>query len=139
MKVEGTGPVRAANARRPARGTSADGAGFALEMARTGDGVTASSGVAAPGIAALLALQATDDAGQRSKRARLRAHFILDRLDEIRTALLTGQLHQGSLGQLQELVAHARDGVEDPRLVEILDEIDLRASVELAKLEMLPG
>ena len=35
---------------------------------------------------------------------------------------------------LSQVVQSRREEVDDPRLVEILDEIDLRAQVELAKL-----
>ncbi len=38
------------------------------------------------------------------------------------------------IAELQRVVASARGTLDDPRLIEVLDEIDLRARVELAKL-----
>ena len=53
---------------------------------------------------------------------------------KIRHALLSGGLPESRLNALSQVVQSRREEVDDPRLVEILDEIDLRAQVELAKL-----
>jgi hypothetical protein len=60
---------------------------------------------------------------------------MLDRLDEIRHGLLTGTLSRARLGELNDLVREQRGAVGDPGLAQVLDEIELRARVELAKLD----
>jgi hypothetical protein len=59
---------------------------------------------------------------------------MLDRLDEIRLGLLSGAVSKERLVELSRLARARRADVDDPRLVEVLDEIELRAEVELAKL-----
>ncbi|MBM3507080.1 MAG: hypothetical protein FJX64_05030 [Alphaproteobacteria bacterium] len=71
--------------------------------------------------------------------ARGRRGFdLLDRLDEIRMGLLMGAIPKDRLGNLVRLVRARRDGVMDPKLTAILDDIELRAMVELAKLGQYP-
>jgi len=60
---------------------------------------------------------------------------MLDQLDELRHGLLDGSISEESLGNLSKLVRAKRENVDDPQLMEVLDEIELRAEVELAKLE----
>jgi hypothetical protein len=59
---------------------------------------------------------------------------LLDRLDDLRLALLAGGLSPGQISELQRVVMSERALVDDPRLLAVLDQIDLRARVELAKL-----
>ena len=59
---------------------------------------------------------------------------MLDNLEEIRLGLLLGTIPVSRLEQLAQLVRAQREQVNDPKLTAILDEIELRAAVELAKL-----
>lgn len=86
------------------------------------------------GLDALLSLQAVDDPGQRDRQAKSRAHGILDRLEELRIDLLAGRVSVGRLQHIVETLGRSREQVEDPRLADLLDDVDLRAHVELAKL-----
>ena len=86
------------------------------------------------GVDALIALQEmAESMSERSKAAR-RGRDLLDLLDEVRTGLLDGQVARGTLQRLLALVSVKREDFIDPNLSEVLDEIDLRARVELAKL-----
>ncbi len=76
--------------------------------------------------------------GGRAGRGIARGADLLDRLDEIRHALLCGAMARESLADLRRHVQARRPLVDDARLGAILDEIDLRASVELAKLGLTP-
>mgnify|MGYP002827045339 CR=1 FL=1 len=58
---------------------------------------------------------------------------MLDRLDEIRAGLLTGKINSHSLEQLLAQVRSRSQDFTDPKLREILAEIELRAAEELAK------
>jgi hypothetical protein len=83
-----------------------------------------------------LALQDAPDAprGRARKRAQERGNMMLDHLEEIRMGLLLGTIPMAKLEQLAQLVRAKREQIDDPKLLAILDEIELRAAVELAKL-----
>ena len=55
----------------------------------------------------------------------------------IRLALLDGALPVETLIRLRAELAAAREATDDPRLDGLLQEIEVRAEVELAKLEVL--
>lgn len=84
---------------------------------------------------ALLSLQETGggDSEEARKRAKQRANLLLDHLDQIRVGILTGGVPVVALQQLTRLMGQHREKIMDPRLAEVLDEIDLRVQVELAK------
>ncbi|MGH1375717.1 MAG: flagellar assembly protein FliX [Alphaproteobacteria bacterium] len=86
----------------------------------------------------LLAVQEVEDPLQKQakKKARMRAGAILDKLDRMRLKMLTGDLTIGHMVDVADVVASHRDKIDDPQLTQIMDEIDLRAQVEIAKLSM---
>lgn len=137
MKV--TGPRGAASTPTTRPATRAAG-GFALPTAgsaaaSTQAGATSSaSGVA--GAAALMALQGVEDPTERRRRAIRRGSGLLDRLDELKLALLGGQDGAATLSRLSRDLREERDEEHEPGLKAVLDQIDLRAAVELAKAEM---
>ena len=57
-------------------------------------------------------------------------------LESIRIGLLTGTLTIGDVINIAVVVASHREKIMDPELTSILDEIDLRAQVEIAKMKM---
>ena len=138
MKIEGTNPLRSRAVSRAKAGKSAEGDGFADAMDDTEAAAAASAGVTGTSpigsVDSLLALQGSDDVGERHGRARARGEALLDRLDMLRTDILLGRVPRDRLDELGALVRSSRAEVDDPRLVEVLDEIELRAEVELAKL-----
>ena len=87
---------------------------------------------------ALLALQGVDDAAERASRGRVvqRCDDILDKLDEIRLSMLHGDITVGDMVNIADVVASHRESITDPKLTELMDEIDLRAQVELAKMRV---
>lgn len=87
----------------------------------------------------LLAIQAAEDplARQAKKRMRQRSTNILDLLDRLRMKMLSGQLTLGDMIDVADVVASHREKIDDPILTDILDEIDLRAQVELAKIRVV--
>ncbi len=86
----------------------------------------------------LLAAQTTDDPAERAARGRMkkRADHILRALDKIRLGMLTGTLSVGNMIDIADVVAAHREKINDPQLAGILDEIDLRAQIEVAKMRM---
>ncbi len=97
------------------------------------------SGVAHIGsVEALLAVQANASLSADASSADIRhAEDLLDRLDSIRVGILTGRISRASLEDIVSRLAVRRRGVAEPRLATLIDEIELRARVELAKLSVL--
>lgn len=85
---------------------------------------------------ALLSIQEAADgtSEEAAKKGRKRAALLLDQLDQVRLGILQGSIPLSTLQQLGNTIASHRDKVMDPQLAELLDEIDLRVQVELAKL-----
>lgn len=83
-------------------------------------------------IDALLALQAVEDPLVGKKKSIQRGHDLLDGLERIKTDLLVGRLSESRLDNMLNLVTKARQK-NDPELDGIIDDIELRVRVELAK------
>lgn len=131
------GPQATRETRRAARPAAGSGASFVkhLDAPAETEAVLATGGVGNLGaISQIVGLQEVDDALARRKRSRRNAADILDKLDAIRNALLVGSIGKDQLLQLARMVNARRADDGDPRLTEILDDIELRARVELAKL-----
>lgn len=143
MKVEGPGKtsvtkgVSKTGAKKGAGDASFSGLVDAAEEAQEKASVSAS--VSIGGIDALLAMQGASDStsGEGGKQARRRAEGLLEQLERLRMGLLTGTLSPSVLQGLTHTINSHRDKVMDPKLAAILDEIELRAQVELAKLGKL--
>lgn len=139
-KIEGPGGVRSSQpVKRTAKTSGASGASFAKHLDET-DEATATHGVSGTGaVSGILGVQEVDDALAHASKGKLRAQDILDRLEDLRIELLTGAISKEKLLQLARVVNNHRSKLNDPRLAEILDEIDLRAQVELAKYANFQG
>lgn len=117
-----------------ARGT---GSGFAVDATEGGRGLaglSAASSLAA--VDSLLALQETgglEDSTSSPRRAMARGEQMLDILDDIKLSILSGQVPEAKLTRLLHVVEGHQSQVRDPALADILDHIELRARVELAK------
>ncbi len=140
MKISGSGPIRrTSESGRPNKKGATKGAGFASALEDTGanktSGISGSSPVTA--VDALLAVQEVGDATQGRSQGLIRAQRLLDGLDDIRHGLLVGAIPRSKLAALVGVVREEREKSNDPRLSSLLDEVELRASVELAKLEQL--
>ena len=85
-------------------------------------------------IEALLAVQSTHDATKGRSQGLARGNALLDHLENVRLGLLSGSMPRNELESLLNRVRDGQEGTSDPRLAEILREIELRAAVELAKL-----
>lgn len=135
MKVTGSSGTTSTPSSRPAR---ASGAGFSLPSggaSATGAPAAAASAGGVAGVSALMALQGVEDPTERRRRAIRRGGCLLDRLDELKLAVLAGQSGANVLANLARAVREARPDSADPGLNSVLDQIDLRAAVELAKAD----
>lgn len=135
MRVNWPGGVGPAPPRRGIGAATSDTA-FTLATTVRSAGDASGWGVvgAAAGLGAMLAVQAVDEPVERRRRAVRRGHTLLDRLEELRLGLLEGAVPMASLQRLRMELAGG-DPTDDPALRAVLEGIELRAAVELAKLE----
>jgi hypothetical protein len=135
MEIKGTRRVETAAVKRKAQ-SGATGGGFSV-----GGGESHAQIVAGPGpIAALdsiLMLQGMDDSTDGRSKGLKHGEQLLDLLDSVRDGLLAGGIPRATLNKLAHAVTKRQEGFADPKLQSVLDEIELRAYVELAKLEVL--
>lgn len=143
MKVSGSKAAGTSGSPRKKATGASGGSGFADTMRSldSSGGASGSGGVHSTGsvsaLDALLALQQSGDALDSPKKAAmLRAKSLLEQLEAVRDGLLSGQLSGDRLKQLVGLVDQQREAIDDPELSAVLDEIDMRARIELAKLEV---
>lgn len=118
------------------------GDGFSLgksgDAQKTAGPAQASAAFGAFGVDALLALQAEDDVltGRRRRQVK-RSTDILDALDDVKVSVLSGTIDDEALLRLQGLIAQHREDIEDQKLQGVLNEIETRAFVELAKRKLM--
>lgn len=102
------------------------------EDSQAGRAASTGGGIAIGGIESLLALQAVDEPTGRAARLE-HGHAMLDLLDEMKLELLSGTVSPSRLESLVERIARRPSRHPDDRVESVLDEIELRARVELAK------
>lgn len=139
MEVQGPGRAQgAANTKKTGK-TSQSGGNFSDLMA---GGATAADSASPTqsivNVDSLLALQGAEDPAARAGRKRMkqRADTILGELEKVRIAMLTGGLTVGHMVDIADVIASHREKINDPGLTVIMDEVDLRAQVELAKMRV---
>ncbi len=134
MKVDRPGGVRGTSApKRTQKSRAAGGSSFADALSGAPESEGAEPVAPVTGVAGVLAAQEVGGEGEQKRRAVKRGTDLLGRLDEIRLALLGGGLPKSRLDELARMVSQKREEVSDPQLSALLDEIDLRVQVELAK------
>lgn len=144
MSIRVTGPSgpRPTSSTKKTEKVKSAGGGFASALNETAssDDTPAASSIdtvsPVASVDALLAVQQVDDStsGKSPKRQAMDwAEGLVDQLDQIRHALLQGRIPPERLHQLAKDIATRKQNTNDPRLESILDDIELRAAVELAK------
>ena len=137
MRIETT--ARSSNVKRAGNAGRAGASGgfFIGEEAAAAQTASAAPIAHATGMDALLALQSVEDPLFAKKKAIRRGNALLDTLETIKADLLLGQVSEGRLNHLMALISQARER-NLPGLDGILDDIELRARVELAKFGRFP-
>lgn len=136
MKVTGPSGPSSPQGSRPARASG----GFSMPAAASAGGVAPAAAASGPsgvsGVSALMALQGVEDVTERRRRAIRRGGGLLDRLEELKLALLQGEAGEAALDRLSRTLREERPIDSDAGLNGLLDQIDLRAAVELAKADL---
>ncbi|MEX0583813.1 MAG: flagellar assembly protein FliX [Sneathiella sp.] len=135
MKVGGPGRASSASGSKGGKAAQKSGAKFSVESepveSAAAGGVASSSPISS--IEALVALQGFDDEPRNNKRAIAKGEDLLARLETLRDGMLSGTLSVDKLKQLQETLSGYKTDGADPELKQIINEIEVRAAVELAK------
>jgi len=136
MEIKSTGKIDSAIVRRAVKGAPATDGSFSVSSGAEARAQV----VAGPGpIAALdsiLTLQGMNDSTDGRSKGLKHGEQLLDMLDQVRDGLLAGGIPRATLNRLANAVTRRRESFVDPKLQSVLDEIELRAHVELAKLEI---
>jgi hypothetical protein len=134
MEIKGPGRIETGAVRRKPTGGNT-GAGFSIsETPESHAAIVASPGPIAA-LDSILMLQGMDDSTDGRSRGLARGEQLLDLLDSVRDGLLAGGIPRATLNKLASAVTKRHDTFADPKLQDVLDQIELRAHVELAKLE----
>lgn len=137
MKIQGPSESQKTGKAKGASQTGKSNGAFGAML--TGGASETAGTVAAGSVAtidALLTVQGAENPTERAAKRRMRERgaTLLEKLDEIRLGLLTGNMTVGQVIGIADVVASHREKVNDPKMSALLDEIDLRAQIEIAKM-----
>ena len=135
MKISGPNQVSSTSKAKGAGKAGGDG-GFSKLLEGTSEekeigGLTGVSKIAG------VFFQEVDENGkgkQRRKQLVDDANDILDELIKIRDSLLFGKISVSNLQSIQAKIEKIEADCDDPKLNELIEEVKIRAAVELAKL-----
>lgn len=136
MKVEGPSKTSGAGSTKKSGSvSSADGSfeDFIAQAPKQAASAAPTHSIAR--VDALLSVQAAESPTERAARRKMRerGESILKELDRLRHAILTGTMTLGQVIDIADVVASHRERITDPGLTAILDEVDMRAQIEIAK------
>ncbi|BBF91840.1 flagellar assembly protein FliX [Blastochloris tepida] len=129
------GPGKAGNVTAAGRTRRARGAGTAFSLDDAADVAEPTRTTAAAPARALDGLLMVQEADPRERRRRAiaRGRMALDLLDEVKLALMAGANLGPALARLEQAAATLRENSGEPGLEAVIDAIELRVAVELAK------
>lgn len=139
MKITQTGSVASSGRTKKSEKSGGVGASQAfrdhLDESGTATSTAASGTAPLAALSSLLAIQEAPDSLTGKKRAILHGDTLLDELKELQVGLMQGWVSEDTLQNLSNMLGSQRPVIDDPELNQVLDDIELRAAVELAKLE----
>ncbi len=144
IKITGPGGAKSTSGTKRTKGAGAAGGSSFADQLKAASGSSGTNGVSDPGVVekaqvegvdAILAMQESGDGGEERARKQARAYGVelLDRLGELQDGLLLGAIPKDKLMEIAHKIRSERKRVDDKHLNDILDEIELRAEVEIAK------
>ena len=139
MKIQGTGQTQdSSKTKKKGKASASDGSfeSFISSGVKDAEATKAMHSIAQ--VDALLSVQEAEDPTAHAAKQRMhrRSTTILGELDNIRMAMLNGNMTVGHMLDIADVVASHREKIADPVMTAIMDEIDLRAQVELAKIRV---
>lgn len=135
MRITNTPPVKPTDKTGKKKSSSTSGADFEGFLDSTDEAQGTRSTEAAQGVNNFLFLQEISDEQVGRQKALQQGKKAIQALEELHRDLLLGRVPESTLRRLEGMVAQKRETFTDPRLAQLLDEIELRTAVELAKLD----
>lgn len=136
-RIEGPGRSGAISKTDKAKKTgSVSGTSFADLLTGEADSVeNVAPALGAGAISALLTIQANEQATEQETRRRaiIYGDDLLDELDNLRVGLLLGNYTVNQLQQMSYRLEQRRLSITDPQLLDIINDIEMRVRIELAK------
>ncbi len=147
MKIKGSSSSSASLSKSSAGGKKSSGVGFAKSLRAVGSAssttASASTSASSPilSINSILATQMVgavnneDKKEEGTNKQKLVSHAkdILDDLDEIHKGIVLGLIPKAKLLDITKRLQNRKTSVKDSNLMGLIEEVELRASVELAK------
>ena len=81
----------------------------------------------------ILSLQEISIQDEEKRRGRTYGDMLLNDLEHLRNSILSGKVSISQLESIQKNIETARPDVNDLQLTQIMNDIELRAKVEIAK------
>lgn len=139
MEIKGPGRVTTSGISKKGKSRSSGKAGFSEIMSTDETPTAAPPSGTSPltSVSSLLSLQEMPTSSEGRSKGLARAEDMLHHLEIIRHGLLAGQIPIHKLTEVAKIVSREKAISHDSALDDILDSIELRVKVELAKLEVL--
>lgn len=141
IRIDGPGRANGVQGGQPTKRAAGTGSSFTLPNAETPVRAQTLAGTPAIGdLASLLALQGVpveDDRREKRRKAVHRGLDLLDVLEGVKLDLLAGGVPSDRLERLVHLLGLRRPSGDDG-LDALIDDVELRARVELAKFGRFP-
>ena len=138
MKIFGQPTVGATSGtRRKGKSNSVEGSDFSALLDAMSEASESSAPVPAAPVSStnmVLSIQSVSEEEIGRKKAYKQANQTLDALDDLKKSILLGDISEHQLKHISDKIEQMRTETNDPKLRQILDEVELRAAVELAKL-----
>lgn len=135
MKIEGPSKTQSTSGSKKSGKVDGEGSfeDFIASAPKNTQGAAVTGSIAR--VDSLLSVQGAESPTERAARKRMqqRGEDILKELDKLRLSILTGNMTLGQVVDIADVVSSHRERITDPRLTAILDEVDLRAQIEIAK------
>ncbi len=139
MEIKGPGRITTPGVSRKGKKGGANKSGFneILSSEESAAALPPSGTSPLTAVNSLLSLQEMPTSSEGKSKGLVRVEEMLGHLELIRHGLLAGQIPQRQLKDVAAIVSREKELSNDPALDEILNDVELRVKVELAKLEML--
>ena len=135
MRISGPKDVAKTNKKSASGKAAGAGAHFVVGTAHPSGGLSGVQGAQAiNNIGALLASQEVDEVQRARDGAVKQGNDMLILLDQLKLGVLNGRIAPQLLQQLRQRLADKERFHVGPELQSVLDQIELRAEVELAKM-----
>jgi hypothetical protein len=110
-------------------------ANFEIDVSETVKHTALVSNTARPHVHTAWMLHEVDNFAEDKKKMKVLGDKLLQYLNSVRLGFLTGEITLDNIKNLQDAVSNSQIELQFPELQDTLNDIRIRASIELAKLE----